>query len=123
MLIAIRPVVLEGAFAAILRAVGVDDVLQYHGTAVAERAGSFAAAVVSADLAADVVADVVITLPEIDGTGVATASACGHVTSGNRRVEVDIRDERQVIDLLDEHVPTSASRRSGLVLARTRSSA
>ena len=123
MLIAIRPVVLEGAFAAILHAVGVDDVLQYHGATGAERAGPFAAAIVSADLAADVVADVVITLPEMDGTGVPTAPARGHVTSGNRRVEVDIRDEREVIDLLDEHVPTSASRRSGLVLARTRSSA
>ncbi|MDQ3384764.1 MAG: hypothetical protein M3503_01940 [Actinomycetota bacterium] len=119
-LIAVRPVVLEGAFAAILHSIGLDEVVQFHGATAAERAGRFGAAVISADLAGAVAADVVITLPDTGGAGASGEPRRGHVTSGDGSVEVDIRDERQVIDLLDEHVPMTTSRRDGL-LARARS--
>ncbi len=113
-LIAIEPVVLEGAFAAILHSIGVDEVVQFHAATVAERARPFCVAIVSADLAAEVVADVVITLPGIAVPGAPTGPPLGHVTSDEGRVVVDIRDERQVIDLLDEHVPMGVSRRDEL---------
>ena len=114
-LIAIRPVVLEGAFAAILRSIGLDEVVELHAATAVERSARFGAAIVSADLAAAVEADVVITLPDVAGAGERGGRRRAHVASGDGRVEVDIRDERQVIDLLDEHVPRIASRRDELL--------
>ena len=121
-LVAIRPVVLEGAFAALLHSIGLDEVVQLHQATTAERAGRFGAAVISADFAAAVEADVVITLPGTGGAGAWQEPRRGHVTSPTGRAEVDIRDERQVIDLLDEHAPMIARRRAGL-LARGQSPA
>ena len=114
-LIAVRPVVLEGAFAAILQSIGFDEVVELHAATAAERVGRFRAAIVSADLAGGVEADVVITLPDIARAGASAGPPRGHVTSVEGRVEVDIEDERQVIDLLDEHAPVGTSRRDELL--------
>ena len=122
-LVAVSPVVLEGAFATILHAIGVDDVVQFHEATAAERAGRFGTAIASADLVAAVEADVVITLPDVAGAGEPAGTHRAHITSGDGRVEVDIRDERKVLDLLAEHVPLASSRRSALLPVDVRPSA
>lgn len=113
-LVAVEPVVLEGAFAAILEAIGLDEVVQFHIATAADRGARYDAAITSEGLARSVCADVVITLPRIEGSGGPPGPAHGHVTKGKVSEAVDIRGEREVIGLLDEHVPRAAARSDNL---------
>ena len=111
---AAQPVVLEGAFAAILNLAGVDQVLQFHSATEAERAEDYEAAIVSIPLDHGIRADVVIVLPEVNGDGGHPATQDhGYVRAGPVRHEVEIHDQRSIIDLidlLDVHAPAAVSR-------------
>lgn len=111
MLVAVTPVVLEGAFATILELIALDEVVQFHDASAAERHARYDAAIVTADYDSEVFAEVVIGLPNTeDDTAGPGQGHRAHLTIGNASGEVDIRDQREVIDLLDAHVPTQASR-------------
>ena len=109
-LVALAPVVLEGAYAAILELVGLDEVVEFHTASPSERRARYDAAIVSPELSSEVVAGVVITLPDaLDDDALPTRR--GRVDADGAGATVDIRDQRDVIDLLDHHVPL-AERRS-----------
>jgi hypothetical protein len=117
-LVAVAPVVLEGAYAAILELVGLDDVVEFHAASTAQRGARYDAAIVSHELAADVDADVVITLPDaLDDE--APPSRQGRVDTRGTSDTVDIRDQRDVIDLLDRHLPLAERRGDRLMMARS----
>ena len=108
---AVEPIVLEGAFAAILELIALDEVVQFHRATAAERARRYDAAIVSGALSEEIIADLVITLPRTqdgaDGPGV---RLLGHVATKEASDDVDIRDQRQVVELLDQHLPLEVSR-------------
>lgn len=112
---AVAPLVLEGALAAILELIALDEVVQFHNATDAERGAPYDAAIVTPDFGSEILADVVITLPDTqDCTGHAGHDHRGHLTTPNVSDDVDIRDQREVIDLLDAHVPVGVSRRDRL---------
>jgi hypothetical protein len=118
-LVAIEPVVLEGAYAAILELIGLDEVVQFHRVAASLHAARYDAAIVTEGLLPAVRADIVITLPETqNGSHRPEARLRGHVTIGKRSDEVDIRDQREVVQLWDEHLPLEASRAERLQARR-----
>ncbi|HVE47703.1 MAG TPA: hypothetical protein VNA57_13265 [Acidimicrobiales bacterium] len=114
-LVAVEPVVLEGAFAVILEMIDVDEVVQFHDATESQRRESYDAAIVTTGFPGEVSADVVITLPdtkaETDGSG---DSGVGHVTTRHTSDDVDVRHQGIVIDLLDEHLPVAVCRRGRL---------
>ncbi len=115
MVVAVAPLVLEGAFAAILELIALDEVVQFHNATDAERGAPYDAAIVTADYGSEILADVVITLPDTqDCTGHAGHDHRGHLTTQDVSDDVDIHDQREVIDLLDAHVPVGVSRRDRL---------
>ena len=105
-LVAVTPLVLEGALAAILASGGRDEVVQFHELPGAAGAGgpggpaSFDAAIVTAALPPDVRADMVIVLPDTEH-----GSRTGRVRSGAGWRDVPIATARQVLDLLVEQFP------------------
>ena len=101
--------VLEGAFATIIDLIGLDEVVQFHAAGPHERRARYDAAIVSAELAGEVVADVVITLPDLRVHG-AGGRRRGQVESNGDRAVVEIRDQRDVVTLLDRHVPLAVGR-------------
>ena len=115
MLVAVQPLVLEGAFASILTLVGLDDVVQFASASEHERNQVFDAAIVSAGFPATIRALGVVTLPdtqvEVDGSG---THHRGLLTTGGSGQTVDIHDQHDVIDLLDRHVPAAMSRKARL---------
>lgn len=118
-LVAVEPVVLEGAFAVILEMIDVDEVVQFHDATESQRRESYDAAIVTTGFPGEVSAEVVITLPDTqadtDGSGDA---GLGHVTTRLTSDDVDIRDQSVVIDLLDEHLPAAVCRRGRLPAPR-----
>ena len=117
-LVAVQPVVLEGALAAILERIGLDQVVQFHTVEQIDRAAVYDAAIVSAGFPDEVRAWVTITLPDTQVSGGGPGSTRpGHITAPGTSQPVDIRDQRQIIDLLDEHVPAVRSRKVRLVEA------
>jgi hypothetical protein len=115
-LVAVTPTVLEGAFAAILELIALDEVVQFHRASAAERSARYDAAIVTADFDSEVVAGVVIGLPDTEhDIARPDGGHRAHLTIGDASGEVDIHDQREVIDLLDAHVPAGMSRRDRLV--------
>lgn len=115
-LVAVQPVVLEGALAAILERIGLDQVVEFHAADEAGRSVVYDAAIVSAGFPDEVRAGATITLPDTEGSASAGgAPGQGQFSAGGTSRQVDIRDQRQIIDLLDEHVPTVPSRKDRLV--------
>ena len=120
-LVAVQPVVLEGALASILELIGLDLVVQFHTAQQADRDGFYDAAIVSAGFPDEVQAWVTITLPDTQApAGAAGTPHPGHISTRAASHEVDIRDQREIISLLDEHVPAVASRKDRLADALTR---
>ena len=118
LLVAVKPLVLEGAFATILELIALDEVVQFQSATPLERRARYDGAIVSADVGADVTADVVITLPDTGGgPGPHTFDHAGHLTINETSEVVAIQDQDDVIALLDEHVPTWPSRAEGLARA------
>lgn len=109
-LVAVEPLVLEGAFAAILELIGMDDVVQFHVAGDRERRQLFDAAIVTGSFSDEARADVVITLPDVRRSGGPTNGHRGHVTTAQLSDDVEIRDQGEVIRLLDEHVPAALPR-------------
>ncbi len=119
-LVAVQPVVLEGALAAILELIGLDQVVQFHRTEEIDPATVYDAAIVSAGFPDVVRARATITLPDTEASGGSPGSRRpGHVSAGSTSRQVDIRDQRQIIDLLDQHVPTVTSRKDRLLQVLT----
>ena len=119
-LVAVQPVVLEGALASILELIGLDQVVQFHPAVPLDRSAQYDAAIVSAGFPSEVRAWVTITLPDTEGSaGGSGGTQPGHVSAPGTSQPVDIRDQRQIIDLLDEHAPTVASRKDRLLQALT----
>ncbi len=112
---------MEGAFAAILDLIGLDDVVQFRGATDAERGAHYDAAIVTSAFHDEARAEVVIELPDINGTTGGPDWRClGQVRKGAVSDDVSIRDQRQVISLLDLHVPTAVSRGDRLLEAQRR---
>lgn len=106
---------LEGALAAILELIALDEVVQFHSASAAERTARYDAAIVTADYDSKVLAEVVIGLPDTEhDTARPDEGHRAHLTIGDASDEVDIHDQGEVIDLLDAHVPTGMSRRDRL---------
>jgi formylmethanofuran dehydrogenase subunit A len=101
-LLAVEPRVLEGALAAILERLDLDDVVQLHDDG---RAGAYDAAIVTITLPDDIRSDFVITLPDTVGE-----AALGRVTVDGQSSDVALPTHNEVIDLLDEQLPAQASR-------------
>lgn len=97
-LLAVTPVVLEGALATMLRASEDDDVIQLGRGALAGHEGGYDAAVVSDELPAGVRAGVVITLPDTRGSG-----GTGTVRRGETVEEVEIAGAERVVELLEQY--------------------
>lgn len=103
-LVAVEPIVLEGALASILERVDLDDVVQFHRSPDRDVDG-YDAAIVTIELPDDLRPDVVITLPDTVGD-----QRAGRLTVGNVSTEVDIPTHNEVIDLLDEQLPAAGLR-------------
>lgn len=104
-LVALEPVVLEGAFSALLGHGARSNVVQFHEASPEELSVHYDVAIVSAGLAQEVQPDVLITLPDTEAGGdVATVTVEGRL----RRVET--RSYQQVIDLLVEQFPKELDR-------------
>ncbi len=119
-LVAIEPIVLEGAFATILELIGLDEVVQFQSATNAERGGHYDAAIVSAGFQDEARAEVVIILPNVDVSGGARRQRRGHIVTPEVTEDVDIDGQREVIHLLDRHAPTVVSRRDRLLTAQGR---
>ena len=117
-LVAVQPVVLEGALASILELIGLDDVVQFHPAAPMDRSAESDAAIVSAGFPLEVRAWVTITLPDTEGSDGGSQHP-GHISAGGTYHQVEIRDQREIIDLLDQHAPTVASRKDRLLQVLT----
>ena len=107
-LVAVEPVVLEGALASLLERVDLDDVDSFHAQEHGSQ-GTYDAAIVTIQLPDGVSTDLVITLPDTVGH-----RTRGHLTAGERSEEVELPTHREVIDLLDLELPAAASRGSRL---------
>jgi hypothetical protein len=116
LLVAVKPLVLEGALATILELIALDEVVQFQTATAVERRARYDAAIVTADIGTDIVAGVVITLPDTSG-GPVSSDHAGQLTIAGTSAAVAIQDQSDVVALLDEHVPTGRSR--GERLART----
>ena len=117
-LVAIDPLVLEGALGAILDLIALDEVVQFHASTEADRAGPFDAAVISSAYSAEVWAELMITLPDIRSMAGTSPDHRGHLTTTRLSGDVEIRDQRQILELLDEHLPRGVSRRERLLTTR-----
>ena len=94
-LVAVQPVVLEGALASILELIGLDEVFQFHDAEESVRAAAFDAAIMSAGFPGEVRAWVTITLPDTHVSGGAPGRRQpGHIRAGGTSYDVDIRDQR-----------------------------
>ncbi len=114
-----EPLVLEGAFAAILALNGLDEVVQFESATHAERGSHYDAAIVTPAYNDRARAHVVITLPDTNGTADSRdGPRRGQVRTGTASSDVDIHDQREVIRLLDLHAPAGASRRGRLLTAQ-----
>ncbi len=114
---AVEPRVLEGALAAILDLIALDEVVQYHGATEAQRGSYYDAAIVTPGLDRMARAEVVITLPD---TGEPSRDPRGQVSAPGVLQDVDITGGREVIALLDEHAPIEVTRGGRLRRARER---
>jgi hypothetical protein len=99
-LVALEPMVLEGAFAALLGDGERSDVVQFHRTAPENLANHYDVAIVTSGLLSDLVPDVLITLPDTQaGGGEASVTVDGVTRS------VSARTNQDVIDLISEQFP------------------
>lgn len=99
-LLAVEPVVLEGALAEVLSAAGCDQVVQLGLVGHAGALGQYDAAVVCTGLCDGIRSDVIITLP--DGRG---GAGTGSVRTRDGVHGVRIDGPEQVIDLLEHYAP------------------
>jgi hypothetical protein len=99
-LLAVEPRVLGDALAAVLDAVGLDDVIVNHTKGAHGTSMHIDAAVVSDD-SVPVVADVVIHVP-IRGSA--------HVSTPARNDEVTLRTPEELLTILDRYCPSTAPR-------------
>jgi hypothetical protein len=99
-LLAVEPRVLGDALAAVLDAVGLDDVLVSHTNGADGTSTHIDAAVVS-DAASPVVADVVIHVP---------VRGSAHVSTRTRDDEVTLRTPEELLTILDHYCPAAAPR-------------
>ncbi len=98
-LVAVNPVVLEGAMAKLLESPSVE-VIQYHEADRLDLAEPCDAAIVTIELPDEMRPDVVITLPDTVGP-----SGHGRLTVGQESREVDITSFQDLRTLLHEHLP------------------
>lgn len=104
--IAVEPTILGDALTAVLREVGVDDVVNMRDSEVAERPPPFDAAVVTIVLPDAVEADVVIELPGTD-----TGEGLTNVRHEDHCDTVDVRGLDDILRLLDAYFPCSGQPR------------
>jgi hypothetical protein len=103
-LIAVLPLVVQGALAALVAAAGVGDiVVELHGQPLQGHAARYDVAIVTGALPDNVRADVLIVLPGTEGTA-GTASV---TTVDGTRVR-QVSSPGQVLDLLGEFFPSVA---------------
>lgn len=97
---ALEPVVLQGAFAALLGDGARADVVQFQKAAAEDLSGHYDVAIVTDGLPHEMDADVLIILPDTEVIGGdATVTVYGATRS------VKIQTSQEVIDLLSEHFP------------------
>ena len=96
-LVALEPIVLEGAFAALLHDGDRSEVVQFNRGGIDELAGSFDAAIVTFGFEHEVESDVLITLPDTENGGRDASVTIDGVTR-----YVSVHTDTQVIDLLTE---------------------
>ena len=102
---AIEPVVLQGAFAALLGDGDRADVVQSQKATPGDLAAHYDVAIVTDGLPHDMDADVLIILPD---TAVSRGDA--HVTVNGTTRSVKIQTNQEVIDLLSEQFPREIHR-------------
>lgn len=96
-LVAVEPVVLEGALAALLSGGDRADVIQFHSAHADDLVAHYDAAIVTDGLGAAVRSDLLITLPDTTGAG-----GAARVTAGAVSRSVAVGTGAEVIDLLAE---------------------
>jgi hypothetical protein len=110
-LVAIDPLVLEGALAFLLERLDIDVVVRLHDAPADALAGRFDAAVVTGAFSDPAPADVTITLPDLEADdGREPFAGAIRLGRGSEPEIIEIRDQDAVIDLLDRHVPAVAAR-------------
>jgi hypothetical protein len=92
--------------------------VQFQTASDSEREARYDAVIVTANLSDEVNGEVVITLPDTDDTAVGPDRRSGHLTTPHLSADVHIRDHREVVGLLEEHVPGGQSRVDRLASAQ-----
>lgn len=96
-MVAVEPIVLEGALAAVLAESDRAEVVQFHEATSEELAAHYEAAIVTVGLARDLRPEILITLPDT-----VAGSCVAQVTVGEVSRDVAVRRGEEVIDLLAE---------------------
>ena len=104
-LLAVEPLLLEGALFELLEKAGVDDVVTMGDDPAADLSGHYDAAVVTLTLPDGLDADLVIELPDAGGN-----SGEGRVVRAGAAQPVAIGSATEIISLLDEHCPGATAR-------------
>jgi hypothetical protein len=101
--LAIEPVLMQGALAKLLLEARDVEVVQLSGADPSDFRGGYDAAVVSDRLPEGVRADLVITLPDTRGSG-----GTGTVRSGDLLDEVTIGDAERIMELIEQYSSDSS---------------